>query len=232
MKRTKMRILGLLLCTLTILCVSINVFAKDSNTVFSTTQIGTTIDRLNPDDYIEANEELVARGRECLNRRTSRTLNVVHYYQDGGQVWSNDIMQYEGLFIKSSGCCLTSFAMIQRYLGGMYNPRGVNSQMGSAACPFEFTIAASRFGFNISNYSRADMENGDAKAFIIGAIDTGYPVLVGMQRRSGSGTHYVVAYGYSGNNISIHDPASNRDYTDLDTYLSDYFVNRLYVYTR
>ncbi|MDE7429221.1 MAG: C39 family peptidase, partial [Lachnospiraceae bacterium] len=82
-----------------------------------------------------------------------------------------------------------------------------------------------------SNSKHEEVSDNDAIDFIIGAIDAGNPVLVGMKKDSGSGTHFVAAYGYNGSTIYIHDPASGRDYTTLDKYLESYCVNRLYVYT-
>lgn len=44
--------------------------------------------------------------------------------------------------------------------------------------------------------------------FIKGAIDSKLPVIVGLTPNSLGRTHFVAAYGYSGDTIYINDPAS------------------------
>lgn len=193
-------------------------------------QIDVLDDGLNPDDYVEANAALVQRGRQAMLRRTGVSLDVTHYYQSG-QTWSDDVMQTCNKTIGKSGCCLTSFAMIQRYLGGTCNPGEVNTILGDNACPFDYQPAAEAFGYTITNKKRGTVTDDYAIEFIIGSIDSGLPVLVGMVKDSNSNsTHFVTAYGYDGTTIYIHDPASSRDYTELSQYLENYYVNRLYVY--
>lgn len=187
------------------------------------------IDRLNPDDFIEANDALVLKGRALENTRSYKVLSVQHYYQSG-EIWSNDIMETDGLTIGYAGCCLTSFAMVQRYLGGWYNPRGVNDLLGDYACPFKWVDAASIFDYTIVNYKHEEVTDYYAISFIRGAIESDLPVIVGLRNSSG-GTHFVAAYGYGGDTIFINDPASSRDYTELDEYLTNNYVHRLYVYS-
>ncbi len=195
-------------------------------------QIDEFDDGLNPEDYVEVNAALVQRGRQALLRRTGVSLDVPHYYQ-GGQLWSDDVMQTCGKTIGNAGCCVTSFAMIQRYLGGIYNPRGVNNKLGNNACPFKYQPAADAFGYTISNKESGTITDEYAIEFIVGAIDSGYPVLVGMVPDDpAKNSHFVTAYGYDGTTIYIHDPASSRDYTELSQYLENYHVTRLYVYTK
>lgn len=187
----------------------------------------------NPADFVEANAMFVQKGKVARNQRSAATLDVPHYYQSG-QVWSSDIMQTEGLTIGAAGCCLTSFTMIHKYLGGIWNPRGVNNKMGDYACLFHYRQAASIFNYEIvgSYHDEPSVTDDYAIDFIIGAIESGLPVLVGMKNDSNSNkTHFVTAYGYSGSTIYIHDPASNIDYTELSQYLANYSVNRLYVYS-
>lgn len=186
---------------------------------------------INPADFEEANEELMRSGHMARMARASKTLSLTHYYQDGKQSWSNDIMQTCNKTIASAGCCLTSFAMIEQYFGGGDDPGAVNTKMGKSACPFVYATAASKYNLTISNSKHEEVSDSDAIDFIVGAIDAGNPVLVGMKKDGSTSTHFVAAYGYDGSTIYIHDPASGRDYTTLDQYLKNYCVNRLYVYT-
>ncbi len=180
--------------------------------------------------YEEANAELVKQGQVARNARGFKYLTEVpHYFQDG-RSWSNDIMQTEGLTIGSAGCCLTSFTMINEYLGSSDNPGEVNSTLGNSACPFVYQDAADKYGLRISNIKYGTVTNDYAINFCIGAVTGEYPVLVGMIKSSG-GTHFVAAYGYNGSTVYIHDPASSRNYTTLQEYLdAGYSVHRLCVY--
>ncbi len=188
-------------------------------------------------EFEKANVELMRIGHMSRMAGASKTLPLIHYYQDGGQSWSGDVMQTCGRTIAAAGCCLCTFAMLERYLGGEDDPGAVNIKMGEAACPFVYAVAAEKYHFTISKSRYEVVSDDEAIDFIIGAIDSAYPVLVGMKRKDGksdddgSGTHFVAAYGYEGSTIFINDPAVRRDYKTLDRYLENYCVDRLYVYT-
>ena len=227
MKRLKGFLSILLVATL--LTSTFIVHAAENETVCIQLDDNTGI---NPKDYEKANAELMQKGRMIRMTKASKTLQLTHYYQDGNQSWSNDIMQTCGKTIASAGCCLTSFAMIEQFFGGGDNPGAVNEKMGNDACPFVYKTGATKYGLTIINSKHATVSDDDAINFIVGAIDGGNPVLVGMQKDGSSSTHFVAAYGYNGSTIYIHDPASHRDYTTLAEYLDSYYVNRLYVYSK
>ena len=228
MSKKLKKILSIVLCTTLLLGASQICLAEEmyDEEIF---QIDVADDGLNPADFEEANNALVARGQAAIRQRSTNYLNVPNYYLSG-QSWSNDIMQTDGLTIGSAGCCLTSFTMIQRYLGGNNNPRGVNNALGNAACPFDYSAAATIFGYRITHRVHEIVSDEYAIDFIAGAIDLGYPVLVGMKSDGSEPTHFVAAYGHNGSTIYIHDPASGRDYETLNTYLQSYQVQRLYVF--
>lgn len=233
MKNKLMKLVSIIL-SITIMSGMSGVCRAESNSARNNVQIDIVEDLLDPQIFEKPNEELIALGKAEMAKRVvpSKTLSVIHYFQDGGQLWSNDIMQTCGSTIKSAGCCLTSFSMIQVYLGGINNPKGVNSLLGNYACPFNYTKAANIFGYTIRNYKHATVTDTYAKEFIVGAIASGYPVLVGMAPDGSGNTHFVTAYGYNGDTIYIHDPSSGRNYTTLDQYLRSYYVNRLYVFKK
>lgn len=195
---------------------------------------------LDPALFEEANRQLVQRGEKAIAaaRNARRAGSYVtpaptHYYQEDSR-WSGDIMQDEGLPIGTHGCCLTSFAMVQTFFGGTDTPTEVNQKMGTNACPFEFTYVPTVYGYTIKNYHRGTVTNTYAANFVVGAIDSNLPAIVGMVPSVGN-THFVTAYGYTVVNgvttIIIYDPARSRNYTNLTQYLnSGYSVNRLYVY--
>lgn len=186
--------------------------------------------QINIADYEDANERFVKLGEVAQLKKSSKTLYFKHYFQDGGESWCNNIMQTCNQTIAKAGCCLTSFTMIQRYFGGNDNPGEVNTKLGTAACPFNYSTAANKYGYSISGLKMEAVSDEYAKSFIIGAITADRPVLVGMHTDTGSGTHFVAAYGYNGNTVYIRDPASNRNYTTLDNYLNSYYVDRLVVF--
>lgn len=195
----------------------VHAFALDDNTGVDETM------------YEESNQELIEIGATARKMRANKFLSMTKFYQSG-QSWSSDRMLTCGATIGDSGCCLTSFTMIQNYFGGTLNPGQVNARLGSYACPFNYSGAASTFGYTIRNSVHQTVNDTTAIDFIIGAINSNYPVLVGLEKDSNSETHFVCAFGYNGTDVYIHDPASSRDYTHLNQYLADYHVHRLYVF--
>ncbi len=182
---------------------------------------------LNNADFEEVNNALVAQGEISRRARATNRLVFPYDYRQAGQTWSNDIMQTAGHTIGSQGCCLTSFTNIQRFYGGTLNPGEVNSRLGNSACPFNYASAANTFGYSIVNQQYGSVTDSYAISFIVGSIDSVRPVLVGMEYSGG--THFVTAYGYSGDYIYIRDPAGR--YTFLNDYFdAGYSVHRLYVY--
>ncbi len=226
------KIIATLVATIMSLTVATTVLAEefkiDSQQTYIYLDDGTGIVH---DDYIEANSKLVQLGKVAILRRSNITLDVP-YYAQAGEPWSNDIMQTAGDTIGDSGCALTSFAMIQRYLGGNDDPGEVNTTLGNDACPFMYWGAAETYNYTISAsyHSNAGCSENYAEEFIIGAIDTGYPVLVGIQKYSG-GQHFVTAYGYDSGTVYIHDPGS-ANYGDetLSELLENGNITRLYVF--
>lgn len=185
---------------------------------------------INEDDFKEANEALIKKGSALKMLRASKTLSMTHYYQDDSR-WGSDVMETCGLTIASAGCCLTSFTMIQRYLGGTDDPGDVNIELGDYACPFYYYVAADEYGYTVEYFSSSTQTDSNAINFIIGSIDEDNPVLVGMYHNTTGKTHFVAANGYNGETIYIKDPSSYYNYSTLNEYLdTNWTVNRLCVY--
>ena len=188
-------------------------------------------------DFSQENAEVEERGKYLAKRRGIDNISgITHFYQDDGSAWCNAYMENEHVTIRSKGCCLVSFAMIQHFYDGVGNPGTVNSTMGINAClkgsGFQYSVAASKYNYTIANYLRAETGSLSFSNFIIGAVDLKRPVLVGMKNSAG-GTHFVFAYGYAGTTILIYDPGYQKNYTTLQQYMSEgYYVNRLYTYTK
>lgn len=190
--------------------------------------------------YDELNAELEAKGREIINnqnqntRRIEKIFNVTRLAQ-GDSAWKNVQLGTSSNTIGSAGCCLTSFTMIRNYLSGTADtPVSVNSVLGSYACPFNYNVAANRYGYTIATSKRDDsgMDDSTAKALIIGAMEEyNVPILIGFIKANGN-THFVVATGYNtGNNILIRDPGNN-NYSLLSQYLNEgCSIHRIYCFT-
>ena len=161
------------------------------------------------------------RSRNNLSAR----LNVSLFRQNG-QTWSDDVMQTCGQKIGTDGCLLTSFAMINRFFGRTENPGQVNSIMGNQACDWYWGTATARFGFVVHSF-REGSPSGSAisvdtvRAHIVGAINTGHPVIVLYLDDKGR-RHHVVAYAYtgSGSSISVLDPNSLGGFSNINQIVS------------
>lgn len=176
---------------------------------------------------IEEQGRMVLDNIEELGTRGSRYLNVP-YYNQCDSTWGSDIMQTCGRTICGAGCALTSFSMIQRYLGGAHNPHWVNITLGNNACPFQYYAAASAYGFSVYSFNSNTQTNSYVINYCIGNISNNRPVMIGMIN-SGGGTHFVVAYGYNNSTIYIKDPAGT--FSSLQSYFNNgWRVNRLCVY--
>jgi len=185
-----------------------------------------SIEGIDLESHMVESERLVQIGEQISRERVTYVLSGFKNLQQGDSRWKNEIMQTCGSSIGTAGCCLTSFTMIQRYLGGTDDPAQVNAKMGNDACPFVYKTAATLYDFDY-NYA-SDASKKRYVDYIKGAINVGAPVLVGMEK--GGGTHFVAAYGYDDNEIIISDPAS-RNYTLLSQYTDNgYTVNRLISY--
>jgi hypothetical protein len=168
-------------------------------------------------------------------------LQVPHYYQNE-QSWSNHIMQTCGLTIGSAGCALTSFTMVANYLGSNDNPGQANTKLGDYACDFHWYAPESIYGFTYGpEFNANPIPESGGKAWILGELRKGNPVIVGYRKPTG-GLHYVVCWAYTCimsqghlyEYYAIHDPTygSNEQYS-LDGYLDQgYYLRNLRVYRK
>ena len=221
MRRRSIKKMTILLVLVVVLQTAfpVNTFASGINELDIVT--------IDTEEFEDANNALVTQGNISLKRRITNRLVFPYDYRQAGESWSSDIMQTCGKPIGSDGCCLTSFANIQRFFGGDLDPGEVNTRLGRYACPFDYRGAADIFGYTIVNLSTSTVSDSYAVSFIVGAIDSARPVLVGMSYSGG--THFVTAYGYSGNSIFIRDPAGRYSFLE-DYFEAGYEVNRLCVY--
>lgn len=162
--------------------------------------------------------ERISQGDFLRKTRSSMYLSVYAYTQ-GDSRWAN--YQVNSYTMASDGCLVTSFAMILRYYKGVtYTPLTVLNDMGDKAIPFYWGIAESLYDFSCSVVTGQSV-NGYI-SIISSYINMGRPIIIELQ---GPSSHYVVAYGYSGDTIYINDPAT----TSQNVTLQDYFAKGYYI---
>lgn len=122
--------------------------------------------------------------------------------------------------IASQGCALTSFTMVTNFWNNTSStPANVNTTMGSAAYPFDWSTAATRYFGGVTPYRQGSDSNpittSSGITYTRQQLKLGRPVIIGMY--SPTTTHFVVAVGYYNGEIYIIDPAA-RNYTKLSQY--------------
>lgn len=181
--------------------------------------------------FEEENKRLYELGQSVLSQRTGSgqimALPNFPFYKQNDSQWSDVVMKSANLTIGRSGCCLTSFAMVQKYYGGSDNPEQVNATMGDAACPFQYYRAAELYGYTISTLVMNTTSYSDTVNYVVGALTEGHPVMIGMNTADGSRPHFVVAYGHAYDKIFIKDPIGSADSGIV--YLSSYTDNGYHV---
>lgn len=206
-----------------LLTTGIVAFAQKDNDV----SVQLDVDEEITEADIEYSDYLMQLGEALSKRRATTVLSNFKNLQQTDPNWKNEIMQTRGETIGNSGCCLTSFTMIQRYYGGTDSPKEVNQKMGDYACLFYYDVAAARYGYTC--YAASSTALSNYVNYIKGAIGSGQPVLVGMNNPSG-GYHYVAAYGFDGNEIIISDPSSKK-YQYLSQYTNlGYTMYKMHTY--
>lgn len=192
-----------------------------------------SLENMNLESYVAENERVYELGQHILSQRASSiaALSSFPRMKQYDSQWANVIMKTANLPIGTSGCCLTSFTMIQKYYGGTHTPADVNTTLGDYACPFWYYIAAEKYNYTISTFVAEQTSYSDTLNYVVGAISEKRPVMIGMSRSDGK-THYVVAFGYAYENILISDPAGEdvstaylAEYTD-----NGYIIDRIIIY--
>lgn len=177
-----------------------------------------------------AGKELILQGSNLVKQRLYKYLNVSRLTQTDSR-WGDEIMETAGLTIRDAGCILTSFTMVVRYNGFSDNPAQVNNEIGNHACPFHYASAANCYGLSIYE-SAGSVSDTSAINFIVAAVANDRPVLVAL--KNGSSTHTVLAYGYSGSTIAIHDPETRwaTPYSTLNDFFNrGWYVTSLYTFS-
>lgn len=188
---------------------------------------------------------LEEHGKEVLENykmRSSVSLGNITRLAQADSRWANEVIQeanaeqgIKEVTIGSGGCCLTSFTIVRNCISNTSDtPSTVHAKLGSAACPFSWSTAATTYGYTILTGRQNDngISDESARLTVVGAIDEYcLPVIIGM--KYSGGTHFVVGYGYtSDGDIIICDPAG-RNYTRFSQYTEEgYYVHRLYIYSK
>ena len=158
--------------------------------------------------------ELIAMGESLLYARVTFNLPIQRLRQYG-ESWSDDRMyNSSGGFtgrIGAIGCTLTSFTMVARLYGEHRNPGQMNAAIGRGAAPFVWNTAIDATphirGFHIPLQHTTRPPQAQFRATARGAIASGFPVIIGIGAAgSSSSGHWIVAHGFSGDEIFVTSP--------------------------
>ncbi len=142
-------------------------------------------------------------------------LSVVSYKQTDAR-WANVQLGSSGYTIGRSGCTTTALAMTESYrTGTTVTPAMMASRLTYAPAGWLYWPANYVISTNGTNYLQT----------VYNLLKSGKPVILGMQKASGS-QHWVVVTGFTGgaltaSNFIINDPGSNSR-TTLSDFLSIY----------
>lgn len=162
---------------------------------------------------------------------------MVHYFQDDSR-WANIQLNgcSAGNTFASAGYAVTAFSMIMTYNYRSYDtPPVTNTKLGSYACPFNYSGAASKYGVTSHPLATTPQNEATAKSIIRGALSEGQPVLVGMRKVNSTSTHFVTVYGYEqysdgGLFHYIYDPEGNNNYGTLEDYMANWYIQRIFTF--
>jgi hypothetical protein len=138
--------------------------------------------------------------------------------------------------IGTAGCALTSFTMALTYNGRFnVNPLNVNSTLGTKACAFDANYSAGKYSMRANILAASPQYEEPAKKIIRGGLKSLKPVMVGMKKVDGSGSHFVLVYGFEqyGSNSFLHfiyDPEGKNDYATLEDYMVNWYITRIYTF--
>jgi Regulator of chromosome condensation (RCC1) repeat/Peptidase_C39 like family len=151
----------------------------------------------------------------------------VPFFWQGDPQWNKPLYAQSlggcpGLTIASSGCALSSAAMVLQYYGasqtsgGEYmNPAGLNDCMDKKACNLDWVQAAacSNHKAYYSGYKPYPSSTSWASVLssdIAPELSQNHPVILGMSQKATGNTHFVVVVSGQGNdpaNYTIWNPA-------------------------
>lgn len=151
---------------------------------------------------------------------------ITTYYQNGGQPWSNTLLNgcvSQPYTIGEAGCAITSFAMIASKYGSTDNPGQVNTKMGSSACNFNHSLAASLYGLTLNPLAVNGSTISSNYTTMRGSLVLGKPLMVTLGK-PGGGYHFVILksfikYSDGSYNFGIKDPTYNK-FTWLSQYMN------------
>ena len=133
----------------------------------------------------------------CLIFALALARNYPMYKQCDSQ-WGNDQLGTSSNTICKAGCLMSSAAMALAGTGHSYNPKTLNQWLkanGGYARGDEFVWASiNKLGLTFGGF----VSNANIKS----SLDAGKVVICNVH----NGGHWVLAHGYSGDNILVNDP--------------------------
>lgn len=129
---------------------------------------------------------------------------AVSQFSQNDPEWANDVMQYCGDTIGTSGCAVTSTAMVFRYYAVETSPRTLNQCLGSSACPLAWSTAASDCSSHKASWLGSP---GFSWGTMESELSSGRPPILDLN--CGSYHHFVTVVSGGGTSYSgytINDP--------------------------
>ena len=181
------------------------------------------------ESYVNPDYNSVANGNgiEMIPYATTRNLAVGNLYQTTSENSGVQLLNCSSDTIYSSGCALTSFAMVLNYLKGTsYSPKQVNATLKPyMSCLMLWNTADDVYGLTLvlNEVNSSGLSASYYNQEIYTQIMSGRPVIVGFIKANGV-QHFVVVKGlnYSGSTYTfyINDPNSYNSYTTLNQWVS------------
>lgn len=122
-------------------------------------------------------------------------------YKQCDPAWGSQQLGTSSSTICQAGCLMSSAAMALAGIGKGYNPSSLNSWLRSNGG----YVSGNLFVWGSISPLGLKYEGKVANSGIKGALDAGKVVILNVH----NGGHWVLAKGYSGDNILVNDPGYN-----------------------
>lgn len=134
------------------------------------------------------------------------------YYSQRDQQWGAMYLGSSGYTLASSGCLVTSVAMVASHYGKNVTPITI----GSSSSPF--AGGDLRYTISVPEATITRSPICSSSSCLDSALSEGKPVIVRLRAANSAGTHFIVILKKEGDKYIMHDPAiangGNLSFTD------------------
>lgn len=133
------------------------------------------------------------------------------YYSQRDSQWGNMRLGSSGYTIASSGCLVTSVAMVTTHYGKKLTPADIASSSVFAGGDLNFSISVNGVSINRSSAC-------SSSSCLDSALADGKPVIVRLRAANSAGTHFIVILKKEDGKYIMHDPVTpnghDKNFTD------------------